>query len=71
MSEGNRCGPPYTVVLDDDYGKICAWAQPRTIGKVWSEELTDAAVEIFASEENNREQRRAKKAQREKNNDDN
>jgi hypothetical protein len=66
MSVDDRCGPPYTVVLDDDYEKICPWAQPRTIGKVWSEELTDAAVEIFASEENNREQRRAKKAQREK-----
>ena len=66
MSVDDRCGPPYTVVIDDDYEKICPWAQPRTVGKVWSEELTDAAVEIFADEENNREQRRANKAQREK-----
>ena len=26
-------------------------------GKVWPEELTDAAVELFESEKNNREQR--------------
>ena len=75
MSVDDRCGPPYTVVIDDDYEKICPWAQPRTVGKVWSEELTDVAVEIFESEseKENRRQRRAKKAQSEKkkNNDDN
>ena len=71
MSVDDRCGPPYTVIFDDDYNKICPWAQPQTTGKIWSEEMTDAVVELFASEENNREQRRAKKAKREnkKNND--
>jgi len=66
MSVDDRCGPPYTVVFDEDYKKICPWTEPQIAGKIWSEEMTDAAVEVFASEENNREQRRAKKAQREK-----
>lgn len=69
MSVDDRCGPPYTVIFDDDYEKICSWTKPQTTGHVWSEEMTDAAVEVFASEANNREQRRAKKAEREKNND--
>lgn len=30
-------------------------------GRVWPDELTDAAVEIFASEEKDREQRRKKR----------
>lgn len=66
MSVDDRCGPPYTVIFDDDYEKICPWTKVNTTGKIWSEEMTDAVVEVFASEENNREQRRAKKAQREK-----
>lgn len=66
MSVDDRCGPPYTVVFDDDYEKICSWTHENIVGKKWSDELTDAAVEIFASEKNNREQRRAKRAQREK-----
>jgi hypothetical protein len=66
MAVDDRCGPPYTVVLDSDYQKICPWAKTRVSGRVWSEELTDAAVEVFASEANNRPQRRAKKAAREK-----
>lgn len=66
MSVDDRCGPPYTVVFDEDYKKICPWTEPQIAGKIWSEEMTDAAVEVFVSEENNREQRRAKKAQREK-----
>ena len=66
MSVDDRCGPPYTVIFDEDYEKICSWTKPQTTGHVWSEEMTDAAVEVFASEANNREQRRAKKAEREK-----
>ena len=66
MAVDDRCGPPYTVVLDSDYQKLCPWAKTRVSGRVWSEELTDAAVEVFASEANNRPQRRAKKAAREK-----
>ena len=65
MSVDDRCGPPYTVIFDDDYKKICPWAVTTIAGKVWSEEMTDAVVEVLASEENNREQRRAKKAKRE------
>ncbi len=65
MAVDDRCGPPYTVVFDDDYEKLCPWAKVIKSGKVWSEELTDAAVELFASEENNREQRRRKRQKRE------
>ncbi len=65
MSVDDRCGPPYTVVFDDDYEKLCPWAKVIKSGKVWPEELTDAAVELFASEENNREQRRRKRQKRE------
>ena len=35
-------------------------------GKVWPDELTDAAVELFESEKNNREQRRQKREERQK-----
>ena len=66
MDVNDRCGPPYTIVFDDDYEKLCPWADVRHSGKVWPNELTDAAVEIFASEENNREQRRKKRKEREK-----
>jgi len=61
MDVNDRCGPPYTVVFDEDCTKLCPWANIRTSGHVWSEELTDAAVELFASEEKNREQRRKKR----------
>ena len=66
MAVDDRTGPPYTVVLDDDYEKICPWAKVMKAGRTWPDELTDAAVEIFASEENNREQRRIKRGEREK-----
>ena len=61
MSVNDRCGPPYTVVFDDDYEKLCPWADVIKSGKVWPDELTDAAVELFESEENNREQRRKRR----------
>ncbi|MBO7703672.1 MAG: hypothetical protein J6S26_04425 [Solobacterium sp.] len=64
MDVDDRCGPPYTIVLDEDYQKLCPWAKVRNSGPVWSEELTDAAVELFASEEKNREQRRKKREAR-------
>ena len=66
MSVNDRCGPPYTIVFDDDYKELCPWADVVFSGKVWPDELTDAAVEIFASEKNNREQRRKKREEREK-----
>ena len=65
MDVNDRCGPPYTVILDDDYRAMCPWAHIVGGDHVWSEELTDAAVEIFPSEANNREQRRKKRALRE------
>ena len=65
MSVDDRCGPPYTIVFDDDYETLCPWAKVMKSGTVWPDELTDAAVEIFASEENNREQRRKKREARE------
>ena len=61
MDIDDRCGPPYTVVLDDDYETLCPWAKIPGGSTVWPKELTDAAVEIFASQENNREQRREKR----------
>ena len=64
MDIDDRCGPPYTVVLDDDYRTICPWAELPEIQNVMPEELTDAAVEFFASQENNREQRRKKREAR-------
>ena len=69
MDVNDRCGPPYTVVFDDDYEKLCPWANVKPSGRVWPEELTDAAVEIFESEKNNREQRRKKREKRESNKD--
>ena len=64
MTVNDRCGPPYTVILDSDYQKLCPWAETVTTGEVWPDELTDAAVEVFASEADNREQRRKKREQR-------
>ena len=66
MDVDDRCGPPYTVVLDDDYEKLCPWANAVQSGKVWPTELTDAAVEIFESEKDNREQRAKKREERKK-----
>jgi len=66
MAVDDRCGPPYTIVFDDDYEKLCPWAKVIQSGKVWPDGLTDAAVEIFESEKNNREQRRKKREEREK-----
>ena len=54
-----------TIVFDDDYEKLCPWADIVKSGTVCPDELTDAAVEIFASEKNNREQRRRKREGRE------
>ncbi len=64
MSVDDRCGPPYTVILDSDYKKLCPWAETMITGKVWPDELVDAAVEVFASEADNREQRRKKREAR-------
>ena len=66
MDVNDRCGPPYTVIQDSDYPKLCPWANVVCSGHVWGEELTDAAVEMFDSEKQNREQRRKKRAEREK-----
>ncbi len=65
MAVNDRCGPPYTVILDPDYKKLCPWAETITTGEVWPDELVDAAVEVFASEENNREQRRKRREEQE------
>ncbi len=64
----DRMGPPYTVVLDEDYADYCPWLKKNSkpVGKEWSKELTDAAVELFESEKDNREQRRKKREERSK-----
>ena len=66
MSVNDRGGPPYTIVFDDDYEKLCPWADVVKTEAVWSDELTDAAVEVLESEKDNREQRRQKREQRDK-----
>ena len=66
MSVDDRCGPPYTIVFDDEYRELCPWANIVGGENFWPDELVDAAVEVFASEANNREQRRKKREEREK-----
>ena len=66
MNIDDRCGPPYTVVLDEDYKELCPWADLPEDTAVWPVELADAVVELFSSQENNREQRRKKREEREK-----
>ena len=66
MDVDDRCGPPYTVILDHDYAKLCPWANVVASEHVWPDELTDAAVEIFESQKNSREQRRKKREERER-----
>lgn len=66
MDVNDRCGPPYTVIFDDDYEKLCPWANVIQSGRIWPDVLTDAAVEVFESEKNNREQRRRKRERRQK-----
>ncbi len=62
MDVNDRCGPPYTIVFDDEYRVLCPWA--RIVGgeHVWSKELTDAAVALLASEQPNREYRKKKQS---------
>lgn len=63
----DRYNPPYNIVLDDDYADYCPWMKKaEPVGKTWSEELTDAAVELFESEKDNREQRRKKRERKKK-----
>ena len=66
MDVNDRCGPPYSVVLDDNVLNLCPWAEKKinSGGPRWGAALTDAAVELFDSEEKNREQRRKKREQR-------
>lgn len=68
MSVNDRCGPPYTIVFDSDYESLCPWSDAVVTGKTWSDEMTDAVVEVLESEKNNREQRRAARKAREKKN---
>ena len=66
MHVNDRCGPPYTIVLDDEYAAYCPWmAKAEPAGNTWGEDMTDAAVELFESEKDNREQRRKKREERE------
>ncbi len=66
MSVNDRCGPPYTVILDADYKTLCPWSDATISGRTWDDDFTDAVVEVMASEADNREQRHAAKAEREK-----
>lgn len=65
MSVDDRCGPPYTIVFDSDYKELCPWSNAIVSGRKWSDEMTDAVVEVLASEKDNREQRRKKRQERE------
>ena len=55
MSVNDRCGSPYTIVFDDDYEKLCPWADVIKSGKVWPDERADAAADLFEPEKNDRE----------------
>ena len=33
MAVDDRCGPPYTIVFDDEYEKLCPWAKVMRSGK--------------------------------------
>ena len=66
MDVNDTCGPPYTVVLDDDYASLCPWAKVQSSGHQWSSELTDVAVNTFESEADNREQRKKKREAKKK-----
>ena len=33
MSVDDRCGPPYTVILDSDYEKLCPWSTAVVSGR--------------------------------------
>jgi hypothetical protein len=63
MDVNDRCGPPYTVVFDDEYRELCPWAKIVGGEHVWPKALTDAAVELFESEKPNREYRKKKREQ--------
>lgn len=65
MNVCDRCGPPYTVVFDEDYQKLCPWAQVTASGQEWPTEMVDAVVEVLDSEKENREQRRKKRKEKE------
>ena len=60
----DRCGPPYSIMYDENYETLAPWASVVDSGKRWSDEMTDAAVELFESEADNREQRRAARKKR-------
>ena len=68
MDIDDRCGPPYTVVLDSDYKTLCPWADlpERNCLTAGRDDTSDAAIEIFPSQANNREQRRKKREERNK-----
>lgn len=63
MSVDDRCGPPYTVIFDDDYKTLCPWADVIKSGTEMPAALVNAAVELFASEENNRGRKRGENHQ--------
>ena len=46
MSVDDRCGSPYTIVFDDDYEKLCPWADILKSDMVRPDELTDAACRL-------------------------
>ena len=58
MDIDDTSGPPYTVVLDEDYATLCPWADVQSSGHQWPSDLVDIAVNIFESEADNREQRK-------------
>ena len=43
MSVNDKCGLPYTVVLDADYEKLCPWSDAMISGKIWDEDFTDSS----------------------------
>ena len=61
MEVNDRCGPPYTIVFDKDYKKLCPWVKVTSSGLKWPTQMVDAVVEALDSEKANREQRRKRR----------
>lgn len=46
----DRCGPPYTIVFDKNYQKLCSWADVTASGPEWPEAMVDAVSEGLPSQ---------------------
>lgn len=54
----DSCGPPYTIVFDKEYKKLCPWFDEDSSSPKWPDEMVDAVIEVLDSEKANREKRK-------------